>query len=53
MFRKLLREQIATVQDGRDPIGTNFDPAKDNTIELIREGFDAYSFARDRQERRA
>jgi len=53
MFRKLLREQIAAVQGGGDPIGVNFDAARDKIIEMIREGFDAYSFARDRQERRA
>jgi hypothetical protein len=49
MFRKLLHEQISAVQNGRDPIGVNFDPAKDQTIELIREGYDAYSFAQKRQ----
>ena len=49
MFRKLLHEQINAVQIGQDPIGVNFDPAKDQTIELIHEGYDAYSFAQKRQ----
>jgi 5,5'-dehydrodivanillate O-demethylase len=49
MFRKLLHEQISAVQNGQDPIGVNFDPAKDQTIELIHEGYDAYSFAQKRQ----
>ena len=46
MFRKLLREQIQSVQNGADPIGVNFDPAKDEVIKLIHEdGYDAFSFA--------
>jgi len=49
MFRKLLHEQISAVENGRDPIGVNFDPAKDQPIELIHEGYDAYSFAQKRQ----
>ena len=49
MFRKLLHEQISTVQQGQDPIGVNFDPAKDQPIALIHEGYDAYSFAQKRQ----
>jgi 5,5'-dehydrodivanillate O-demethylase len=49
MFRKLVHEQISAVQNGQDPIGVNFDPAKDQTIELIHEGYDAYSFAQKRQ----
>ena len=49
MFRKLLHEQINAVQIGQDPIGVNFDPAKDQTIELIHEGYDAYSFTQKRQ----
>ncbi len=53
MFRKLLHEQIRAVQNGQDPVGVNFDPAKDQTIQLIHEGYDAYSFARERQQRRA
>lgn len=49
MLRKLLREQINAVQNGHDPIGVNFDKAKDQPIELIHEGYDAYSFAQKRQ----
>jgi 5,5'-dehydrodivanillate O-demethylase len=49
MFRKLLHEQIGAVQQGQDPIGVNFDPAKDQPIPLIHEGYDAYSFAQKRQ----
>jgi 5,5'-dehydrodivanillate O-demethylase len=45
MFRKLLREQIQAVENGADPIGTNRDPAKDDVIQLIHEGFSAFSFA--------
>jgi 5,5'-dehydrodivanillate O-demethylase oxygenase subunit len=45
MYRKLLREQILSVQSGKDPIGTNFDPAKDEVIGLIHDGYDAFSFA--------
>jgi 5,5'-dehydrodivanillate O-demethylase len=45
MYRKLLREQILAVQEGNDPIGTNRDPAKDEIIQLIHEGYDAFSFA--------
>jgi 5,5'-dehydrodivanillate O-demethylase len=45
MFRKLLREQILAVQEGKDPVGTNRDPAKDEIIQLIHEGYDAFSFA--------
>jgi hypothetical protein len=28
MIRRLLRKQIRVVQEGGDPIGTTFDPAK-------------------------
>jgi 5,5'-dehydrodivanillate O-demethylase len=45
MYRKLLREQILAVQAGNDPVGTNRDPAKDEIIHLIHEGYDAFSFA--------
>jgi 5,5'-dehydrodivanillate O-demethylase len=45
MFRKLLREQIQAVENGADPIGANRDPAKDGVIQLIHEGFSAFSFA--------
>jgi len=46
MFRKLLREQIQTVENGQDPVGTNRDPANDEVIRLIHEGgYDAFSFA--------
>jgi len=45
MFRKLLREQIQAVQNGQDPIGTNMDPEKDQIIQLVQEGYSAFSFA--------
>ena len=51
MFRKLLHEQIIAAQNGENPIGINFDPAKDEIIQLIREGYDAYSFAAARAEK--
>ena len=43
MFRKLLREQIHVVQNGSDPIGLNMDPEKDETIQLISDGYTAFS----------
>ena len=51
MFRKLLHEQIIAAQNGENLIGINFDPAKDEVIRLIREGYDAYSFAAARAEK--
>jgi hypothetical protein len=51
MFRKLLREQIQTVQNGGDPIGSNMDPNKDEVIQLIHEGYSAFSFAAERAAR--
>jgi 5,5'-dehydrodivanillate O-demethylase len=45
MFRKLLREQIIAVQEGKDPVGINRDPAQDEVIHLIYDGYDAFSFA--------
>jgi 5,5'-dehydrodivanillate O-demethylase len=50
MFRKLLSEQIVAVQSGADPIGVNHDPRNDETIELIQEGYSAFSFAAARRE---
>jgi 5,5'-dehydrodivanillate O-demethylase len=50
MFRKLLREQIAAAQSGADPIGINRDPKKDEVIQLIQEGYSAFSFAAARRE---
>ena len=47
MFRKLLREQIQAVQNGGDPVGANLDPKKDEVIQLIHEGYSAFSFAAD------
>ena len=47
MFRKLLRDQIHAVQNGQDPVGVNRDPAKDEVIQLVQEGFSAFSFVRD------
>jgi len=49
MLRKLLREQISVVENGEDPVGTNRDPAKDEMIQLIQEGYSAFSFAAARQ----
>jgi len=53
MFRKLLHEQILAVQNGEDPVGTNRDPAKDERIQLIHEGFSAFSFAAALEDRGA
>ena len=50
MFRKLLREQIQAVQNNQDPIGTNLDPTKDEMIQLINEGYSAFSFAAAQEE---
>lgn len=50
LFRKLLRDQIRAVQNGEDPIGVNMDPAKDEVIRLIQEGYTAFSFASARQQ---
>ena len=50
MFRKLLSEQIAAAQSGLDPIGVNRDPRNDVIIELIREGYSAFSFAAAQRE---
>jgi hypothetical protein len=52
MFRKLLREQIQAVQSGEDPIGINVDPNKDEVIQLIHEGYSAFSFAAEGEKRR-
>jgi 5,5'-dehydrodivanillate O-demethylase len=49
MFRKLLHEQIP-VQNGGDPIGINVDPNKDEVIQLIQEGYSAFSFAAAREQ---
>ena len=53
MFRKLLHEQIQAVQNSQDPIGTNLDPATDEMIQLIHEGYSAFSFAAAHEERGA
>jgi 5,5'-dehydrodivanillate O-demethylase len=45
MFRKLLHEQIQAVQNNQDPVGTNLDAAKDEIIQLVHEGYSAFSFA--------
>ena len=50
MFRKLLGEQIAAVESGADPIGVNRDPNKDEVIQLIQEGYSAFSFAAAQRE---
>ncbi|HEY7163844.1 MAG TPA: aromatic ring-hydroxylating dioxygenase subunit alpha [Candidatus Binatia bacterium] len=46
MFRKLLREQIAAVQKGDDPVGVNLDPTRDEVIQMIQDGYSAFSHAR-------
>lgn len=48
MFRRLLREQIQRVQNNEDPIGTNRDAANDEVIQLISDGFSAFTFASER-----
>jgi 5,5'-dehydrodivanillate O-demethylase oxygenase subunit len=45
MLRKLLRDQIQAVQNGQDPVGVNLDPEKDQLIQLIQDGYSAFSFA--------
>jgi 5,5'-dehydrodivanillate O-demethylase oxygenase subunit len=45
MFRKLLRDQIQAVQNSQDPIGVNLDPEKDQVIQLVQDGYSAFSFA--------
>ena len=45
LFRKLLRDQIRAVENGDDPLGINTDPAKDEIIRLIPEGYTAFSHA--------
>jgi 5,5'-dehydrodivanillate O-demethylase len=49
IFRKLLREQIQAVQNGQDPVGVNFDQAKDEVIQLIQEGYTAFTHAQAAQ----
>jgi 5,5'-dehydrodivanillate O-demethylase len=51
MLRKLLREQIQTVQNGGDPVGINMNPSKDEVVQLIHEGYSAFSFAAERAAR--
>jgi 5,5'-dehydrodivanillate O-demethylase oxygenase subunit len=51
MFRKLLQDQIRAVQNDADPIGVNLDPNKDEVIQLIQEGYSAFSFAAKRATR--
>jgi 5,5'-dehydrodivanillate O-demethylase oxygenase subunit len=51
MFRKLLRDQIQAVRNSRDPIGTNMDPKNDQVIQLVHEGYSAFSFAAERAAR--
>ncbi|HWP56622.1 MAG TPA: aromatic ring-hydroxylating dioxygenase subunit alpha, partial [Candidatus Acidoferrales bacterium] len=43
MLRKLLRDQIRIVQEGGEPIGINRDPAKDEVIRLIPDGYNIFS----------
>ena len=51
MFRKLLREQIQAVEAGKDPIGVNREPAKDEMIRMIPDkAYNAFSFAAERQQ---
>ena len=53
MFRKLLHDQIQAVQNGQDPAGTSMDPTKDEMIQLIHEGYSAFSFAAAQEQREA
>ena len=46
MFRRLLWQQIAAVQRGENPVGVNLDPSKDDVIEMIQDGYSAFSHAR-------
>jgi hypothetical protein len=50
MLRKLLREQIQAVQNGGDPVGSNMDPNKDEVIQLVHQGYSAFSFAASREQ---
>jgi 5,5'-dehydrodivanillate O-demethylase len=43
LFRKLLRDQIRAVENGDDPVGINTNPANDEIIRLIPEGYTAFS----------
>ena len=43
LFRKLVKDQLRAVQNGGDPVGINRDPAKDDIIRLIPEGYTAFS----------
>ncbi len=46
MFRKLLRDQIQAVQNGRRPVGVNLNSNGERIIDLIPErAYDAFSFA--------
>jgi 5,5'-dehydrodivanillate O-demethylase len=49
MFRKLVRDQLRAVQNGGDPVGINRDPAKDEVIRLIPEGYTAFSDTEEQQ----
>jgi 5,5'-dehydrodivanillate O-demethylase len=50
LFRKLLRDQIRAVENGADPVGINRDPAKDEVIRLIPEGYTAFSARAEQSE---
>lgn len=43
LFRKLLRDQLRAVENGGDPVGVNRNPAKDEIICLMPEGYTAFS----------
>src|SRR5207237_4824834 len=45
IFRKLLRDQTHAVQNGETPLGVNMDPKKDEVIQLIHDGYSAFSHA--------
>ncbi len=40
LYRKLLEEQVAVVQDGEDPLGTIRDPGKNERLSIPQEGWD-------------
>ncbi|HEY2987259.1 MAG TPA: hypothetical protein VGL11_06010, partial [Candidatus Binatia bacterium] len=50
LFRKLLRDQVRAVEKDGDPIGVNLDPAKDEVIRLIPEGYTAFTHALEEEE---
>lgn len=50
LLRKLLRDQIRIVQQGGNPVGVNRDPALDQVIYLIPQGYTAFGYSAARNE---